>query len=99
MMNASHYHTMVQNRKKNWEKIAIQSFTFPQAREWAKWASEQTSERSSKESSAEQANEWAVRANEQTDKRVAQYLRPDSWFFWTTERQSRGLMPILSPVL
>ena len=40
-----------------------------------KWA-----ERASK---AEQANEWAVRANKQTDEQVAQYLRPDSWLFWT----------------
>ena len=40
-------------------------------------------ERMSEASRAEQANEWAVRGNEQTDERVAQYLRLDSWLFWT----------------
>ena len=34
-------------------------------------------------SSAKQANEWAVRVNEQMDERVAQYLCPNSWLFWT----------------
>ena len=38
----------------------------------------------SKASRVEQANEWAVRTNERTNKQVAQYLRLDSWFFWTT---------------
>ena len=41
-------------------------------------------ERASKGSSAEQVNEWAVQTNKQTEKQVAQYLRPDSCFFWTT---------------
>ena len=36
---------MVQNRKKKHRKKVIQSFTVPQAKEWAKWVSEQTSER------------------------------------------------------
>ena len=40
---------MGENRKKNTEKIAILSFTFPRAREWAKWTSKQS----------EQANGWA----------------------------------------
>ena len=50
---------MVQNRKQNTEQKPIESFTFPWAREWARWASEQASE----VSCAAQANEWAVRAN------------------------------------
>ena len=50
--------------------ISIQSFTFPRAREWEKWACKQTSERSgarkgskqcgaSEGVSGEQANRWA----------------------------------------
>ena len=39
--------------------------------------------KASKASSAEWANEWEVQKTEQTDERVAQYLRLDSWLFWT----------------
>jgi len=57
--------TLWARREKNTEWIAIQSFTVPQAREWAKWASKRVSvaERASETNSAEQAREWAVRAN------------------------------------
>ena len=41
--------------KKNTDKIAIQSFTVPRAREWAKWASERTSERSGGREQSEQS--------------------------------------------
>ena len=37
---------------------------------------------------SEQTNTWAVWANEWTDEQVDQYLRPDSWLFWTTARLS-----------
>ena len=40
---------------KNTDKIAIQSFTVPRAREWAKWASERTSERSGGREQSEQS--------------------------------------------
>jgi len=57
--------TLWARREKNTEWIAIQSFTVPQAREWAKWASKRVSvaERASETNSSEQAREWAVRAN------------------------------------
>ena len=40
--------------------------------------------RLSEASRAEQANEWVVRTNKQTNERVAQYLCPNFWLFWTT---------------
>ena len=73
-------------QKKHTEKTAIGSFTFPQAREWAKWASERTSERyewMSKTSSVEHAHKWVVQKNEQTNERVAKYFSLDSWLFLT----------------
>jgi len=48
------YCTMVENRKKT-DKIAIQSFTVPRAKEWAKWASERTCERSGGRERSEQS--------------------------------------------
>ena len=48
--------TMVENRKKNTDKIAIQSLTVPQTREWVKWASKRTSERC--ERMSERTSEW-----------------------------------------
>ena len=71
--------TMVQNKKKNTQKIVIQSFTVPQAWEWAKGA-----EGASEASGPEQVNKWAVQANEQTDEQVAQYLNLYFWLFWPT---------------
>ena len=59
--------------------------------EWVSGASKRmrSAERASKASSGEQVNDWAVGANEQTDEQVAQYLRPDSWLFWTTVGRGR----------
>ena len=52
----------------------------------SKWASKQMSaaERLSKASSTEQANKFAVQVSKRMGKRVALFLRPDSWLFWTT---------------
>ena len=47
-----------------------------------------TAERKSEASNFEKANEWAAWANERTDEQVAQYLRPDSWLFWTFSPQT-----------
>ena len=81
-----------------WDKTRsfwhIQSFTFPRAREWAKWTSKRTSEHSGGRERSEQSrareqvsvkvNKWVVEANERTDERVAQYLRLYSCSFHTT---------------
>ena len=50
-----------------------QKFTFPQAREWAKWASERTSERSGGRERSEQsgASEWVSSASEQANGRAS----------------------------
>ena len=47
--------------EKNADKIAIQSFTVPRAREWAKWATKRMSERSGARKRSEQggASEWS----------------------------------------
>ena len=53
----------------------------------SKWMNECSGARDRSEqckaSSVEQANEWAVKVNERMDERVTQYLRLDSWLFWT----------------
>ena len=73
-----HRSTMGQNQV----IVRHQKFNFPQAREWAKWAS--AVEGASEASSPEQAKEWAVRANERTDERVAEYFSLFSWLYWPT---------------
>ena len=62
---------MVQNRKNR--KIAIQSFTVPQAREWAKWANEWRRERSGASMWSEQggASERVSGASETANGRVS----------------------------
>ena len=59
--------------EKNTDKIAIQSFTVPQAREWAKWASERTSERSGGRERSEQsgASERVSGASERANGRAS----------------------------
>ena len=58
---------------KNTDKIAIQSFTVPRAREWAKWASERTSERSGGRERSEQsgASERVSGASERANGRAS----------------------------
>ena len=71
----------------------IEFYTFPQAWEGAKWASERTNERSGAQRSGQvkrAGNEWAMRANERTDKRVAQYLCSDSLSFQSKVRRLWG---------
>ena len=41
------------------------------------------SERASKASSTEQVNKWVVQPKKPTDEWVAQYLRLDTWLYWT----------------
>ena len=55
--------------EKNTDKIAIQSFTVLRAREWAKWASERTSERSGgrERSKQSRASERVSGASEQAN--------------------------------
>ena len=59
--------------EKNTDKIAIQSFTVPRAREWAKWASERTSERSGGRERSEQsgASERVSGASERANGRAS----------------------------
>ena len=87
---------MVENRK-NTDKIAIQSFTVPRAREWAKRAS--AAEGASEASSPEQVNKWAVQANERTDERVAQYFSLYSWLFSTIVASCYALRCVASSIL
>ena len=79
--------------EKNTDKIAIQSFTVLRAREWAKWASYRTSERSggrerSEQSRAsEQVSGASERANGRASGPVLQYvflavLDHSERFFW-----------------
>ena len=76
--------TMVQNKKKQ-EKKAIQSLTVPRAREWAKWASKQTSERSGARKQSEQgrASKHVGGASKWANRLVALYFSLYSWQFWT----------------
>jgi len=59
--------------EKNTDKITIQSFTVPRAREWAKWASERTSERSGGRERSEQsgASERVSGASERANGRAS----------------------------
>ena len=57
--------------KKNKEKVAIQSFTFPRMREWAQCASETTSERSGAREYVSEASERVSSASEQANGRVS----------------------------
>ena len=60
---------MGQNRKKNTDKIAIQSSTVPRVREWAKWANKRTSECIGGREQSEQsgASEWVSGASERVN--------------------------------
>ena len=53
--------------------LGHQYFTFPRAREWAKWASERTSERSGGRERSEQsgASEWVSGASERANGRAS----------------------------
>ena len=71
---------MVENRK-NTDKVAIQSFTVPWARKWAKWASKRTSECSGGRERSEQsgASEKEIGASEQANGRASGPVLT-SWF-------------------
>ena len=58
---------------KNTDKLAIQSFTVPRVREWAKWTSEQTSDRSGAREQSEQggASKRVSGASKRANRRVS----------------------------
>ena len=60
--------------KKNPDKIAIQSFTVPRVKEWAKWASERASERSGARERSEQGGASSTSERcEQTSERTSEW--------------------------
>ena len=75
--------TLSQRRTMGQNQVILRhwKFTFPKARDWAKWASERVSaaEGASEGSNSEQANEWAVRANERTSEWPSTYLSILGW--------------------